>query len=54
MQDLPYSQISFSDLFVSLTKKEVWIIIFIGITVLGNKVINGFVWDDFTFILNNV
>jgi hypothetical protein len=47
-------EVTFKSLFFPFTTlKAVYFIIFIGFLVYANVLINGFVWDDKTYILNN-
>jgi len=49
------NDISLKDYFVPLTNaKAITFIILIGLIVYANALFNGFVWDDFAFILNNL
>jgi hypothetical protein len=54
MNDLPVADISFKELLFPLTTlKAVVIITLIGFVVHGNTLFNGFVSDDYSFILDN-
>jgi hypothetical protein len=54
MKELTNTDLSLKQFFVPLTNaKAIIFIIIIGFIIYGNALFNGFVWDDYPFILNN-